>query len=257
MDKANKNLTALTAFIALAVTTAVLALNFKPTVQIYGEQEQLGDGVIQTYVTLNEQKYPTEIGVMFTQASLSGLPTTPIEYELSLPSEALASTFRYVIVSWNPQGHEPIGIYDVPHFDFHFYSLSSEARQKITAMGEDLVRVSKPPLKEFMPFGYIPEGTPPAPKEGNHWINSYSSEFQGKAFTHTLIYGTYDGAIVFIEPMLTKALLETKPKLKELINLPQEFAQTGYYPTAYSVRYNQAQQVYTVSLDNLTLRYPQ
>lgn len=238
--------------VALAATTAIATLRPKSTVQVFGEQQSIGDGTLRTFATLDDKNNPMAIGVAFTEASLSDLPTFPIEYELSLPSEA--SAYRYVVLSWNPQGHAPAGTYDVPHFDFHFYTLSAAERQKITAVGEDLARVSRAPSPEFMPDGYVLEPTAPAPREGRHWIDSNSSEFQGLPFTQTFIYGTYDGEIVFAEPMLTKAFLETKPTVRESISLPSAYTQTAYYPTHYSVNYDSVQRTYTVSLDGLTLR---
>jgi hypothetical protein len=242
----------LASFAALAGTTALATLQSKSSIQVFGEQQPIGSGAIRTFVTLDHRRNPVEIGVTFTEDMLLELPTNPIEYELTFPPEASASAFQYAVVSWNPQGHAPIGIYDVPHFDFHFYSLSREERQRITTTGEDLERVTKAPLPKFMPTGYIPEPTAPAPGEGRHWVDSRSPEFQGQPFTKTLIYGTYDGEIVFVEPMLTKDFLETKLSITESIALPSAYSQTVYYPTHYSVKYNQA--TYTVSLDELTFR---
>jgi hypothetical protein len=51
--------------------------------------------------------------------------------------------------------------------------------------------------------------------------------------------------------MVTKAFLETKPNTKERIKLPKAYAKNGYYPTAYSVRYDTTQREYEISLDNL------
>lgn len=244
-------------FVALVTPVATVAmanLKSEPIMQIVGEQQPIGDGAIRTFVTLDSQDSPTAIGVTFTEQALSSLPSIPTEYELALPSQASASAYRYVVLSWNPQGHGPIGIYDVPHFDFHFYSISSEERQKITAVGEDLARVSKVPPPEFLPNGYVLEPTAPAPKEGRHWMNSNSPEFQGQPFTKTFIYGTYEGEIVFAEPMLTSTLLEEKPTITEPISLPNAYPQTAYYPTQYSVSYDSVQQTYAVSLIGLTLR---
>lgn len=240
------------AFITLAVTIVIATFELKPTTQIVGEQYSIGDGVIRPFVTLDTKNHLTAIGVTFTETVLAGLPSIPVEYELALPPQASASAYRYVVLNWNPQGHGPIGIYDVPHFDFHFYSLSGKERQNITATGDDLAKVSKAPPPEFIPTGYVLEPTPPAPREGRHWMDSNSPEFHGQAFTKTFIYGSYDGEIVFVEPMFTKVFLETKPNMTESIGLPVAYPQTAYYPARYSVKYNRAQQSYTVSLDALT-----
>lgn len=57
--------------------------------------------------------------------------------------------------------------------------------------------------------------------------------------------------MAFLEPMVTKAFLETKPNTKDRIKLPKAYAKNGYCPTAYSVRYDATQREFEISLDNL------
>lgn len=243
------------ASVIASMNTSVMAPDKRePGTSVYGEPQPLGNGTVRSFISLDANKNPLSIGVTFTKEALSGLPTTSGEYALSLPPAASSSAFRYVLITWNPQGHQPTGTYDVPHFDFHFYSLSPTERQRITAVGDDRVKVLKNPAPAFIPTSYTPEPTRPAPGEGRHWIDTRSPEFRGQPFTKTFIYGTYDGAIVFAEPMLTKVFLESYPNTSEAISLPKAYSQSAYYPTHYSVNYNQNQKVYSVSLDRLTFR---
>ena len=48
------------------------------------------------------------------------------------------------------------------------------------------------------------------PDMGNHLIDSKSPELvtKGTIFTHTFIFGAYDGHVSFYEPMITRAYLE-------------------------------------------------
>jgi hypothetical protein len=59
----------------------------------------------------------------------------------------------------------------------------------------------------------------------------------------------------FVEPMVTKAFLETKPNITIPLKQPAAFPKRGYYPTSYSMKYDATRQEYTVSLDGLTLRH--
>ncbi|MBI2841856.1 MAG: hypothetical protein HYX78_00490 [Armatimonadetes bacterium] len=102
-------------------------------------------------------------------------------------------------MNWNPRGHIPPGIYDTPHFDFHFYMISETDRNKITAVGDDLVITEKPPRQEHVPKGYVLAPGGSEPRMGAHWINPESSEFHGQPFTKTFIYGFYDGKMAFID----------------------------------------------------------
>jgi hypothetical protein len=248
--------------IATIVMTFILGCsasrNLGPTATTYnGPSRDLGEGSAYAFITLDASGKPSVIGVRMSETALMGLPTEPPddatgwEYILPLPKEATASGYDHVGIDWNPMGHIPNGIYNRPHFDFHFYMISQEEKEKITAKGEDLARAHKAPAPEFMPEGYIlPEGTE-VPRMGAHAIDPSSPEFNKLPFTKTFIYGYYDGQMVFLEPMMTKEFLETNPNTTDRIKLPRTYAKNGYYPTAYSVKHNVAQREYEVSLGSL------
>jgi len=227
---------------------------------IAGEAKPVGNGTARSWVALDKDGKPTAIGVTFTEAALSGLPPslTPgliwTEFLLPLPPQASATGVNHIGFNWNPKGHDPEGVYKVPHFDFHFYLISPAERERITTRGEDLERVRKPLPPEFVPEGYVFAPGSEEPGMGLHWVEPNSHEFHGKAFTHTFIYGSYDGRMIFVEPMITKAFLETKPDITVPIKLPAKYQKPGYYPTRYSVKHHPESREFTVSIDGLTLR---
>ncbi|MGH9832704.1 MAG: DUF5602 domain-containing protein [Blastocatellia bacterium] len=231
----------------------------KPTI-FAGEAQPVGNGTARSWVATDKDGKPTAIGVTFTEAALSGLPQslTPgliwTEFLLPLPPEASATGFDHIGFNWNPKGHDPEGVYKVPHFDFHFYLISPTDRERITTRGEDLERVRKPLPAEFVPEGYVLAPASEEPGMGLHWVEPNSHEFHGKAFTHTFIYGSYDGRMIFAEPMISKAFLETKPNITVPVKLPAKYQKPGYYPTRYSVRYDPESREYTVAIEGLTLR---
>lgn len=221
-----------------------------------GEMKPVGNGTMQTWLRLDTQGKPVSIGVTFTAGVLEGLPETLpyTEYALSLPPQAAATPFTHFVLNWNPKGHIPPGVYDVPHFDFHFYIISPEVRAQMTATGDDLAKVLKEPAAGCLPAGYI---TAPGAAEahmGNHWVDAASPELTGKPFTVTFVYGSYDGKLAFLEPMATKSFLETKPHFSQAIKLPATYPASGYYPTKYSVTYRPRSRQYRVALQGLTLR---
>jgi hypothetical protein len=222
-----------------------------------GPSQVIGGGRAHAFITLDASGRPTAIGARMSEAALVGLPVEPPrnadgwECILSLPKEAAIAGYNHIGIDWNPKGHIPPGIYDVPHFDFHFYLISPEQREKITAVGEDLARAHRAPAPEFMPVGYIlPDGTE-VPRMGAHAIDPTAPEFNKLPFTKTFIYGFYDGQMVFLEPMISKAFLETKPNVTDPIRLPKTYSQHAYYPTHYSVKYNPTQREYVISLESL------
>jgi hypothetical protein len=225
-----------------------------------GETKPLGNGQVRSWVTLDGSGNPTAIGLTFGEAVLSNLPKEPppgaegTEVSLALPSEAASTAFKHVGLWWNPHGHPPASIYDVAHFDFHFYTITEQERSAITVEGDDVARSNKQPAAEFVPEGYVYIPDSAIPRMGAHWVNPLSSEFHGQAFTRTFLYGSYNGQLIFGEPMITKDFLETKTDVTEPIKLPAKYALHAYYPTKYSVRYDPVKREYTVALEGMTLR---
>jgi hypothetical protein len=227
---------------------------------VVGETKTLGKGQVRSWVSLDGNGNPTAIGLTFDEEVLSTVPMEPqpgdgwTEVSLALPAQVSKTAFKHIGLNWNPQGHQPAKIYDTAHFDFHFYMIEEEERNRITATGDDLIRTKKQPAAEFVPEGYIYAPDSEHARMGAHWINPLSKELQGQTFTSTFLYGSYNGSLIFAEPMITKSFLEAKTDLTELIKLPAKYERNAYYPTKYSVRYDAARKEYTVALEGMTLR---
>lgn len=231
----------------------------------YGPETALGGGTARTYLqTANGA--PVELGIAFSEGALNQLPghDTPggvhlpdghhmFEYVLALPEEN-PTPFRHVLLDWNPGGHEPPGVYDLPHFDMHFYLLTVAERRAIdpadAAFG---AKATHFPAAGQMPAGYtaIPGAVP---FMGAHWVDPTSPELHGEAFTQTFIYGSWDGEMIFAEPMITREFLASKPQFEEALKVPEQFAEPGYYPAKYSIRWDEAAREYRVALGGFTLR---
>jgi hypothetical protein len=120
----------------------------------YGAAQQLGNGTLRAYVTVDpaDSSRPLEIGVAMSEGAFEGLPAPrPMpavaangnghgdghgngegahaahaaidshNFLLDLPGWN-PTPYTFVEVNWNPAGHEPNGVYDEPHFDFHFWT---------------------------------------------------------------------------------------------------------------------------------------
>jgi hypothetical protein len=58
-----------------------------------------------------------------------------------------------------------------------------------------------------------------------------------------------------MEPMLTREWLLTHPTLQENIKEPTAYQHDGYYPTTYSVHFDEAAQEYWITLGGLRMRH--
>lgn len=108
-------------------------------------------------------------------------------------------------------------------------------------------KANRRPAQEFLPPGYACD--PGAvPRMGSHCSNTSAGEHHGQGFTHTMIYGFFNGSMVFVEPMLTKAFLETRPNVTVDFAVPARYPEPGSYPSRYAVRYDAGRKEYRIEL---------
>ncbi len=246
--------------IAIAIAT-IAAGAVAGHAKVYrGPATHVGNGTIRAVVVTDASNQPTAYGVEFTAAMLEGLPAKPgsdpeldWNYTLTLPKNAPATGVNHVLVDWHPLGHVPKNVYTVPHFDFHFYTISSKEQMAIHyphPETPDITGVTQP-SKEIVPAGYItPPGTQTS-EMGLHAVPMNAPELHGKPFVHTLIYGYWQGKLIFTEPMITMAFFKTKGHYSATVPTPASYSSPGYYPTRYSVSYNPRTKVYWVMLEGL------
>ena len=235
----------------------------------YGTPVPLGDGRARTYVVLNAKagQTPVEVGVALDERALSGLPSGGDEniLRLALPAHGPAP-YRFVELDWNPQGHEPDGVYTVPHFDFHFVTISHDEWESIVPSDPQFAaKANNVPTGAYIPRPYIVPGPPAAvavPYMGVHWLDPRSPELQNifgnptayRPFTKTFIYGSWNGRFTFLEPMITRAYLLTQPDVVVPIPTPALYPLSGFFPTAYRVAYDAQAKEYRIALTALVAR---
>lgn len=248
-----------------------------------GEPVPLGNGAVSTYLTLTDDAGPVAIGVRMTEASLEGLPAEPNntnrcydvngdgrmeagvecvgEHEIVMmwPPEIERADvpFKWMGLGWTAHGHNPPNVYDVPHFDVHFYMAERDAVLGIRTGPcdglvdcEDLERARRPVPGSFVPAGYADVGAVIA-EMGNHLVNTAAPELGSppQPFTHSLIYGAFDGQVTFLEPMVTRSFLLDKPDVCAPVPQPAAWQTRGYHPTAYCIRHLPGEGAVTISLE--------
>lgn len=214
--------------------------------EFFGPAQHLGLGVVRSTVRMNRDGTPESIGVRLSEKVLERLPEHPVILTLTLPNKAAGLAFDHIDLDWNPQGHEPQGLFTVPHFDVHFYTVSEEYKMSIT----DLEKAANYPEAEYIPEGYQhpPDFLPVqlVPYMGVHWTH----ETEAPPFTHTFIYGSYDGSFIFMEPMVTVDYLVNEADGTPFpIAQPEKHALEGYYyPTTYSMDYDSKRKEYIIEM---------
>ena len=211
-----------------------------------GPEVQVHGGKAWTFIQLNKQGNPEKLGVALTDEALNTVPAGSHNgghgheegnhWVIKLPAKAGLTAFNHLGMHWNPNGHEPETIYTLPHFDFHFYSSTPEEVLQIGTYDKDSVRFKNVPSNDYIPAKYFNPGAPASvPQMGAHWMDATASEFSGKTFTETFLFGSFDGKVTFYEPMITLDFLKKSTNYVRDIPQPAKVQKSSWYPTKMQV----------------------
>jgi len=252
-----------------------------------GWQLPLGHGTVASYVETDGAGVPAAIGVLFSATALDGLSMDSDmhrchgrtheghvdaktqcvhmqEHVIPLPDSVARRAdvpFKWVLLNWNPRGHIPPGVYDIPHFDIHFQMapIADVFAIESGPCGPERVRcdqfaIAKKPLPANYMHVDFKDVDAVVPAMGNHLIDVTGPEFNRQPFTRSWIYGVYDGKVIFYEQMVSRAYMLGNPQGCEPIKSPQAVAVSGFYPTVSCVRRDAKSGEVTVSMERFVHR---
>lgn len=258
--------------IFLIATTAILTFTScskdeqKKNGSFYkGPVKQFQHGKAWTWIELDSDEKPVRVAISIDGEAMNSLDpgtgghtgghTHQNGLSLEFHPKINVTPFQHALLDWNPNGHEPQGMYTIPHFDFHFYMTSQADRLAIPPYEVDSTGFLNRPAPGYMPTTmpnlYVP-GPGGVPQMGVHWLDISSPELNGQAFTQTFIYGSYNGEVTFYEPMITKSFLDQNPFFNRNIPVPARFKKAGYYPT--QMRIDRSGGVTSVILEGFVYR---
>jgi hypothetical protein len=222
----------------------------------FGASTTLGNGSARSYI-ISLDGIPSEIGIALSADALDGLQTAPLMggYETLVPLPAHNVTqFQVIGLNWNPTGHPPPMVYTVPHFDFHFYMTSLTDRNAIDPSDPAFAtKAASLPATDSRPPGYAADVPANAvPHMGLHWTDTTGGEFHGQSFTRTFVAGSWNGQFTFLEPMVTRGYLLTKPTDFLPVRTASLRVAGGYYPAAYRVTWDSTSSEWHIALANLS-----
>ncbi len=221
-----------------------------------GETVSLYDGPIATWARLGSDGEIREVGLTIALAAVENAPVDPhdagdehghVHSEPSVQAEFPAAVksatyFDHVSVDFVPNGHPPEP-YLLPHFDIHFYGISTPAQLAIDC------RDGTTPEASLLPANYIvvtSDGTPEGPADcvpamGQHAADITSPELHpasGETFTKAMILGYYRGEFVFFEPMITRDYLLRRQSFEMAVPNAYQPGNWTQYPTSFRGLYN-------------------
>ena len=160
------------------------------------------------------------------------------------------TAFDHITVNWNVHGHEPAHVFDVPHFDFHFYMISVAEQTSIPPYPLAPADFDNLPPPSYWPDMYFP--TPQGvPGMGKHWADG----FFAPPFSKTMIYGSYKGKFTFVEPMITMSTIMSGTSYSIPYRQLHVFVPDHkFYPTVYNIYKDAATGKHYVTLSNFVWR---
>ena len=213
-----------------------------------GPQVTLGYGKVRSWISVDGDHNPVEIGIEITKEALlqperdkktAPMAGSTIVIPLHLKAQQL-TPFDHIGLNWNPHGHEPEQVFDVPHFDIHFYMISVEEQMAIPewSLSTNELFNNYPPLG-YMPADYFtpPDAATAEGQMGKHWLPANLPDYL--PFSKIMMYGSFNGEFIFVKPMITLDYLLSNAASSVAYSQPDHFAEAGNYPTKYNIYHNE------------------
>jgi hypothetical protein len=242
---------------------SVLKLKDEKALVFKGPEVQYGEGKARSWIVVNKDGFPLEIGIELTSGALSNLSelTTGHEETMVLPLHYKAkelTPFEHIGLNYQPEGHGPV--FWKEHFDFHFYTITNEERQAIPpydALDQNIVNgYNLFPNMTKMPADYLkfPFQGGAYPKMGKHWVPAnWATGYN--PFTHVMILGSYNQKNNFIEPMITVDYILSGEEFSGPYSQPLTFEESGNnYPTKYNIYHDNLTGNIYISLSDFVTR---
>lgn len=224
--------------------------------------------------------------IAFSDAGASPtLPTGPCQTiyryryrRVHAPAGSSSQPFRYAEIDWNTEGlpRGPNESFSSAHFDFHFY-LRSRAEVEATTNcvstnGRtcDQLRTSYGQMRRFMrlpPARYVPRVYRPdvgseIPFMGLHLLDrSFDYTLERVNHNPTLIYGTFNGRMLFAEASVTLFTLQDAMRAPGHVKSfrypqPRDVQARIAWPQRFTIRYLPRTGGFRAGFDHFRMRVP-
>lgn len=167
--------------------------------------------------------------------------------------------FAYVEVDWNTEGEPrgPNNSFISPHFDFHFYMQpQSDIDEHLTCVStngrvcddfatsyDQMQLFQNMPDSQYVPSSYRADVGSAIPEMGLHLLDaSFDYTVENVNHTPTLIYGSFNGQVIFAEASVTLYTLQDViatpgQTLSFAFQQPEAFATEIDWPTEFVITY--------------------
>ena len=215
---------------------------------------------------------PARVSVEIPQIRFTGpgrsatLPVGPCQHiyrfqfeKVRAPGGEAPSPFRYLEVDWNTEGlpRGPNGSFTSPHFDLHYYlrprhvvdmktmcvSSNGKTCDPFKTGYAKMRRFLTMPAPAFVPASYAPDVGSSIPMMGLHLLDrTFDYTVHNVDHHPTLIYGTFDGKVLFAEASVTLATLQDAIAAPDHVvsfrfHQPRAVQGAVPWPTRFTIQY--------------------
>ena len=173
---------------------------------------------------------------------------------IPLPKEvAQATGFDHLGVNWELHGHPP-ALFLTPHFDFHFYTIGSDAVDAIDC--SDTSKPARLPTAYSLPDIDVPGmGTLVGlcvPHMGMHAMPTAELD-DTVPFGASMLVGYYGKKVVFLEPMISRVKLEKAQTFPMAIPALSATHPGVRWPSRFEATYDAQARAYRLTFSGLSV----
>lgn len=223
-----------------------------------GPKVAVGNGYVISWIRVINNQTPWEIGIDITSGVLEDLPKDSGLIEpaiIPLPDIAEKLTpFNHISITWNPENFSDIPGFEQAHFNFYFHTIPIGDRMSIPVWSEE----TDPSFSTYPPRNHLPKNYSPLIKGigsyaeiGRHWLSTDSKSYLPLA--ETFSFGTYDGKLIFMDPIVTLSVLKSGEEIIKPIPQPLYHSGNNPLPREYKISISKNENR-TVALRNFLLR---
>ena len=156
----------------------------------------------------------------------------------ALSNRAVNMTFfDHIQLDFSTSGHNP-GPYLVPHFDIHFYGVTTAEQNAVNCDNQPMPDADHLPAPYFIPSTEIDPAGTCVPQMGVHAINPMSPELDPvdpQPFEEHLILGYDGGNLTFVEPMIAQSFFVEGKEAMGDIARPTKLGRSTLFPGKWKI----------------------
>lgn len=225
-----------------------------PITEVAGECQDAFGGQLCSWARVQGSSV-IDVGVTVPLASIEGAPAShqmawpPVaNANLDVPQTSASGLTEFTFY-WEPMGHPPKPM-ETPHYDFHFYLIPAAEREAITC--NELEKPAQLPAGYELPDEKLPEEMAKAigvstlvgvcvPTMGMHALET-TALTATEPMRGTMVIGYYKQKPIFIEPMISRAMLLEKKSFD--LPIPAIPGMSGTHPTVFRADYDAVANAY-------------